>query len=95
MKELVVPKKNQLTLLQFAKEVADSLLLAGKGPIKAPNQPKKRKHSPTPTVGKKPMVAKPIADGRYSGTHYWPDYEEKEIVAENVQCLLLSNVENA
>lgn len=41
------------------------------------------------------MVAKPIADGRYNGTHHWADFDEKEIVAENVQCLLLSNVENA
>ena len=29
-----------------------------------------RSLSPTPTVGKKPMVAKPIADVKYDGTHH-------------------------
>ena len=75
MKQLAVPNKKQLTLLQFAKGVADALLLAGKAPIKAPSRPKKRSLSPTSTA--KLMVAKPIADVRYDGTHHWPDFEEK------------------
>ena len=39
--ELVVPKRNQLTLLQFTKGVADPLLLTGKALIKALDGEKK------------------------------------------------------
>ena len=77
MKQLANPNKNQLTLLQFTKGVAGALLLAGKAPIKAPGRPKKRSLLPMPTVGKKLMVAKPIADVRYDGTHHWSDFEKK------------------
>ena len=77
MKQLAVPKKTQLLLLQFTKGIVDTLLLAGKAPIKTPGRPKKKSLSPKPTVGKKPMVAKPIADVRFDETHHWPDFEEK------------------
>ena len=62
---------------------------------------------PTPTFGKKPMVAKSILDVRYdskltildvryNGTHHWLDFEEKRncCLRFNVRYLRLKNVEN-
>lgn len=75
--QLQVPKKSQLTYLQFIKDVADGLLMAGKQPGRTPGRPKKRSLSPVPKVGKKPMVPKPIPDVRYDGLNHWPTFAEK------------------
>ena len=89
-----------MILIQFQKGVTDGLLLVGKAPIQAPGWPMKRSLLPTPIVGKKPMVAKPIAivryngilaivDVRYDGTHHWPDVEEKGNRCLRLQCSML------
>ena len=70
MQHLNVRKSNQITLLQFTKNRASRLLLAGKQPNGTPGRPKKRSLSSTPNVGKKPTVAKPVLDVRYDGIHH-------------------------
>ena len=75
--ELDVPKKEQRSLLHFTKEVADALLSAGKGPKEAAG--KKRRSSSISvckSVGKKPMVANPVADVRFDEVHHWPEFED-------------------
>ena len=69
--QLDVPEKEQGSLLDFTKEVADALLPAGKGPTEAAG--KKRRSSCVSvckSVGKKPMVANPVADVRFDGVHH-------------------------
>ena len=75
--QLQVPKKSQLTYLQFIKDVADGLLMAGKQPGRTSGRPKKRSLSPVPKVGKKPMVPKPISHVRYDGINHGPTFAEK------------------
>ena len=76
--QLGIAKKTQLSLLQFTKDVADGLLLVGKNPNKPLGRPLKRRSlSPVSTIGKKPMVPKPVADVRYDGLHHWPDFRDK------------------
>ena len=70
--QLDVPKKEQRSLLDFTKEVADALLSAGKGPKE--DAGKKRRSSSVSvckSVRKKPMVANPVADVRFDGVHLW------------------------
>ena len=76
MQQLNVRKSNQITLLQFTKKCASGLLLVGKRPYRTPGRPKKRSLSPTPNVGKKPTVAKPVLDVRYDGIHHWPEFHD-------------------
>ena len=76
MQQLNIRKSNQITLLQFIKNCASGLLLAGKLPNRTPGQPKKHSLSPTPNVGKKPTVTKPVLDFRYYGIHHWPEFRE-------------------
>ena len=76
--QLDIPKAKQLTLLQFTKAVADSLLLARKNPNRSPGRrSKKRSLSPVQIVGKKPMAPKPIADVRYDEMHHWPEFGDE------------------
>ena len=75
--QLDVPKKEQRSLLDFTKEVADVLLSAGKGPKEAAG--KKRRSSSVSvckSFRKKLMVANPVADVRFNGVHHWPEFED-------------------
>ena len=75
--QLDVPKKEQRSFLDFTKEVADALLSAGKGPKEAAG--KKRCSSSVSvckSVGKKPMVANPVADVCFGGVHHWRESED-------------------
>ena len=76
MQQLNVRKSNQIMLVQFTKNCASGLLLAGKRPNGTPGRPKKRSLSPTLNVDKKPTVAKPVLDVRYDGIHHWPELRE-------------------
>ena len=74
--QLDVPKKEH-NLFDFTKEVGDALLSAGKGPKEAAG--KKRRSSSVSvckSVGKKPMVANPVADVCFGGVHHWRESED-------------------
>ena len=76
MQQLNVRKSNQITLLQFTKNYASGLLLAGKQSNGTPGRPKKHSLSPTLNVGKKPTVTKPVLDVQCDGIHHWPEIDE-------------------
>ena len=59
--EQAVPKTDQKSLLAFISELVGALKLAGKSVARAKNQ----SLSPTPSVGKKAVVATPFPDVRY------------------------------
>ena len=75
--QLDVPKKEQHSLLDFTKKVAEALLSAGKGPKEAAG--KKRRSSSVSvfkSVKKKPMVPNSVADVCFDGVHHWPEFED-------------------
>ena len=74
--QLDVPKKEQRSFLDFTKEVADALLSAGKGPKEAAGKKGAVLPSVCKSVGKKTMVANPVADVGFDGLHHWPEFED-------------------
>ena len=69
--------KKEHNLFDFTKKVGDALLSAEKGPKEASG--KKRRSSSVSvckSVGKKPMVANPVADVCFGGVHHWRESED-------------------
>ena len=64
-----------MSLLVFVTSIANSLWIAEK--IRSSVRPRKRSLSPTPIVGRKAAVPKPIPDVRYDSIDHFLEFNEK------------------
>ena len=72
--QMNVPRKQQLMLLKFITNIADSLVKGGKVPTSA-GRPRKRRatDTPSPIARKQPAVV-PCEDVRYDNVAHWPEF---------------------